>query len=119
MIPLPLHPIIPVVIKIILATTATNVSASEPEPGNWACKTSFFSDKEILTIEGLTVKMPPNIEIEAEFYLDGLTRRWVFGPEHKHHVIIAIDGSGGYYDFTGVKRGKRVAPETRLSCDPK
>ena len=110
-----IRPIVIFIVMTILAVTDTNRAASEPEPGKWTCK-SLFGSENTLTIEGLTIKMPPNVEIDAALYLDGLQRRWVFGPEGNHQVIIGIDGTVGYYDFTDVKAGEQVEPNTILFC---
>ena len=56
------------------------------------------------------------VTYRAHFRIIGFDRRWDFGEGTKYAFIIKPDGSGSYYDFSGVEDGSKTRPSQLFNC---
>ncbi|MDE0718909.1 MAG: hypothetical protein OXH64_13330 [Rhodospirillaceae bacterium] len=55
----------------------------------------------------------------THFRLQGIDRRWNFGTDYKYSFIIEPDGTGKYFDFSGLKFGEKTRPRQLYKCEKK
>jgi len=59
------------------------------------------------------IELSTNDRFKAEHSRSGVQHQWNWGM---HRITIGADGSGYYYDFTGVSIGESVKPSEIYNC---
>jgi len=52
----------------------------------------------------------------ASYKREGINHHWQWGPNSEYKLLIKPDGTGLYYDFTGIKNGHLRRQMTFLSA---
>lgn len=108
---------------------------------HWRCYSRFDFDQERILVEALRGELleqripelpsaslgevrVAGMSYQALFHVDGFDRTWTFGPAEElvadttPHFIFLInpDGSGFYYDLSGVEKGESTRPTQTYEC---
>ena len=53
----------------------------------------------------------------ARFFFNGINRKWIFGDNYHHQIVLEPNQEANYYDFTGAKDGERRKASQRFRCE--
>jgi len=82
--------------------------------GEVAAKLYVSSDRKVSFVYMAGEKFSSN------YMLDGVDRRWDFGPtgnEYRMAIVLFPSGSANFYDFNDLDVGQKTKPRMIMSCE--
>ncbi len=101
------------IIAAALAVFAAAAQADEAPKLLYSCSDSVLYETAVVllydsAVESFDTQQP------AHVYQDGLNKRWVFGPDGLHAIVLTPGGDAGYYVFPDEKA--QVRPRATMYC---